>query len=382
MQTVICRPMFACVVEANARVLPKGMPGLARTRLCSGNRLMLLRSLILLVGPMLLIAGSYCLTIGRTHIAQETASTASTTTRNLDRFDVDALRAGAEAGLSTSTARSDDGGQARLALLCDERARQLRGKLLSTDRIIVRPPFVIAGDCTEAVLDRIYTQTILPTSRALRLAFFDKDPDEPVSILLFSSDHTYRDASVKFDKRSSGHFYGYYVRPERRILLNVSTGEGTLAHELTHALAHFDFPDMPEWFDEGFASLFEEASFTEDELMLVGSSNWRLNHLLHAMKNRKLRALEELITGRKVRSEHQAVDYAQARYFCLYLQNRGLLPFFYRRFRLNIDSDPAGLKTLCEVFNTSSLDEIDRDFRQWAIDLYQQEHLAARAATP
>lgn len=341
---------------------------------------MLLRSLILIVGPMLLIAGSYCLTIGREQ--PQRSSPDSSTESAVDHFDIETLQAGAEAGLAPAGRPRTSQPLASLALKCDERARQLRGKLLSTDRIIVRPPFLIAGDCTEAVLDRIYHQTILPTSRALRLAFFDKDPDEPVSILLFSSDHTYRDASVKFDRRSSAHFYGYYVRPERRILLNISTGEGTLAHELTHALAHFDFPEMPEWFDEGFASLFEEASFTEDELLLVGSSNWRLNHLLHAVKNRKLRSLEELITGRKVRSEHQAVDYAQARYFCLYLQNRGLLPFFYRRFRLNADSDPAGLKTLCEVFNTSSLDQIDRDFRQWAIDLYQQEHLAARTAAP
>ena len=47
-----------------------------------------------------------------------------------------------------------------------------------------------------------------------------------------------------------------------------------------------------------------------------------------------------------MRPNQQAIDYAQARYFCLFLQERGLLEPFYRKFRLAVAGDPTGLRTL------------------------------------
>lgn len=337
------------------------------------------RALILIVGPVLLIAGSYWMTIGqRPAVARTEPGTATAD------FDLKALKDGAESGLKPASQKTRTNKAERtgnLNVRCDETARQVKSKLAAKDSVIVRPPFVIGGDVPEAVLDRIYRETVLPTANALRLTFFDHDPDAPITILLFSQDETYHSASRKFDGRTHADFHGYYVRPERRLLLNLSTGEGTLAHELTHALAHFDFPDMPEWFDEGLASLYEEADFTEDGLLLVGLTNWRLNHLLSAMQNKRLQTLESLITGRRVRSDQQAVDYAQSRFFCLYLQERGLLPFFYRRFRANAAHDPSGFSTLCEIFGVTSLDSVDEDFRKWAIAHYQRTQPAKKTVS-
>ena len=56
-----------------------------------------------------------------------------------------------------------------------------------------------------------------------------------------------------------------------------------VAHELTHALGHFDFPEMPEWFDEGLASLHEDARFSDDHLD-DGVPNWRRRYLLLACR--------------------------------------------------------------------------------------------------
>lgn len=328
------------------------------------------RAITLVLGPVVLIGGCYFVTVGRGAFSSDVASGEPGAFANAD-FDVTDLHAAAEYGL-VSRSHQTESTQSRLAVLCDERAQQLREHLTPDDRIIVRPPYVLAGNVPESVLDHHYRQTILPTARALSLAYFDAPPDEPVMMLLYSSEEAYHNASWHLDRRNTVDYYGYYIRPDRRIVLNLSTGDGTLAHELTHALAHFDFPEIPQWFDEGLASVYEEAEFSPDGLQLIGVSNWRLNHLLHAMEQRQLKPLESLITARQIDAAHQQIQYAQARYFCLYLQDRGLLPFFYRKFRRQHESDPSGVRTLCGVLGTDDFDSIDRDFRRWVIALYEQ----------
>ncbi|MFT5326822.1 MAG: hypothetical protein ACI8P0_004705 [Planctomycetaceae bacterium] len=330
---------------------------------------MLTRAILLVIGPGFLIGGCYFLTVGRPSTSVQAAPVSKSEHRE---FNIDELHAGVEEGLVPADSAANTVDRRSLTVACDERARQLGKHLDERDRIIVRPPFVIGGNLSEAELDRCYAQTILPTKRALDLAYFDNAPDEPLTLLLYSDERTFRDASWKLDRRNTANYYGYYIRTDRRIVVNIGTGEGTLAHELAHALGHFDFPNMPEWFDEGLASLYEEADFSEDGLQLNGLSNWRLNHLLSAMQNRKLGTLESLISSREIREEKQAVEYAHARYFCLYLQERGLLPFFYRKFRDRAGSDPSGLRTLCEILGEENLDPVDRNFRQWVIALYEQ----------
>lgn len=330
---------------------------------------MFTRAIILVMGPGFLIAGCYFLTVGR---PSQNVQAAPHVRSDDPEYDLDALHAGVEAGLVPEDAASSNVDRRSLTVACDERARQLGKHLSDTDRIIVRPPFVIGGNLSEADLDRHYAQTILPTTRALELAYFDKAPDEPLTLLLYSDERSYREASWQLDRRDTTNYYGYYIRTDRRIVVNIGTGEGTLAHELTHALGHVDFPNMPEWFDEGLAALYEEADFSDDGLQLNGLSNWRLNHLLDAMQRQRLGNLESLVSSREIREERQAVEYAHARYFCLYLQERDLLPFFYRKFRRRAASDPSGLRTLCEILGTENLDPVDRDFRRWVIALYEQ----------
>ena len=330
---------------------------------------MLTRAIILVVGPGFLIAGCYFLTVGRSSPSVQAAPDVRSAHRE---FDLDALHAGVEEGLVPASSTASSADRRSLTVACDERARALGRQLDEADRIIVRPPFVIGGDLSEAELDRCYAETVLPTKRALDLTYFDRAPDEPLTLLLYSNERAYRDVSWKLDRRNTANYYGYYIRTDRRIVVNIGTGDGTLAHELTHALGHVDFPNMPEWFDEGLASLYEEADFSADGLQLRGQSNWRLNHLLNAMQNRRLGTLESLISSREIREEQQAVEYAHARYFCLYLQERDLLPFFYRKFRSRAASDPSGLRTLCELLGTENLDPVDRDFRQWVIALYER----------
>jgi hypothetical protein len=260
-----------------------------------------------------------------------------------------------------------DPADSSLVIACQRRRETLMKRLGAGFESVVHPPFVIAGDVTAAELDRHFRETIAPTHRALTIAFFDKAATEPVTIVLVSGDVAYEACANRLDGQTRAAFAGYYERSERRIVINAATGDGTVAHELTHAMAHFDFPDMPEWFDEGLASLHEESRFSEDHLRITGVPNWRGSYLLPALHKGTLRRVESLIGQTRVRPEHQAIDYAHARYFCLFLQERGLLEPFYRKFRAAVADDPSGLKTLRALFGASDLNSIDEEFRGWAV---------------
>src|SRR5215213_3505693 len=54
-------------------------------------------------------------------------------------------------------------------------------------RYTVAGPFVIAGDGTQAQINRYRDGTVLAAARALRATYFEKEPAEPVLVLLFES---------------------------------------------------------------------------------------------------------------------------------------------------------------------------------------------------
>jgi hypothetical protein len=318
----------------------------------------MVRSLTLILGPIAILAGAFFAT----------------------RPDVQPSATPAEAAESSENSRPTpsprsepaDPLQKPLVAACQRAREQMMQRLGAQFFSIVHTPFVIVGDIDVARLERIYRETIVPARRALAIAFFDRPPDQPVTIVLLSGDEAYERCVFSLERHRRAAYAGYYERKERRLVVNLDTGEGTLAHELTHALAHFDFPEMPEWFDEGLASLFEEARFSEDRLHITGRGNWRSRDLLPALRDGTLQPLESLISQTRVRADHQALDYAHARYFCLYLQQRGLLEPFYRKFRLGVTDDPTGLKTLRGLFAANDLSAVDGDFRAWALDLDRQ----------
>ena len=270
---------------------------------------------------------------------------------------------------SSPNERRETGPQRAIEAACRERAEAVSSRLGSGCRVIVRAPFVLGGDLSEHQLERQHEEIIVPTVRALSTCYFDVKPFAPVTILTFATDESYERYARILDGRSRAVYSGYYQRSDRRMVLNASTGGGTLAHELTHALAHFDFPEMPEWFDEGLASLFEESVFSDDGLRIRGVSNWRLSYLLPALKQNKLPSLEAMMSSATVRDNQQALDYAYARYFCLYLQERELMSPYYRKYRANLACDPTGMATLKEILQADSLGDVDRDFRRWVSGL-------------
>jgi len=305
------------------------------------------RVIVLTIGPVLIIAGCYWLTMaGRGQAALSRPSTP----------EVSAEEPTAAARELTS-----------LPAACRVRADELAALLTADFHLIIRPPYVIAGNLSASELERHYRETIRPTADVLARCYFERRPDAPIAILLFADNASYREFSREFDGQRRDAYSGYYERADRRIMVNVQTGNGTLAHELTHALAHFDFPDMPEWFDEGLASLHEQAEFSPDGRRLVGAVNWRRYHLLYALRTGRLRPIAALMATGRIREGHEAVDYAHARYFCMFLQSQNQLIEYYRAFRDNVRTDPTGLATLCRLFNGQTPTEIDTQFRHWVL---------------
>lgn len=252
---------------------------------------------------------------------------------------------------------------------CQRQADSIREQLDSDCQVIARPPWVLAGDFQIDELDRYHQLLVKPIARALSTMYVDHEPTEPIAILLFSSDERFQHYAREFDQRSAVGEYGYFHRAHRRIVVNAATGNGTLAHELTHSLTRDDFPEIPAWFDEGLAALHEQCEFSDDALRLKGLSNWRINVLQEAIQQSLLGSIEQLAAKPSIAHGRADIDYAHARYFCLYLQSRQLLAPYYRKLRSNRHTDPTGIETLKELLQTDSLADTDADFRQWAVDL-------------
>lgn len=234
---------------------------------------------------------------------------------------------------------------------------------------VLSPPFVIAGDGGMGKIEQYRDGTILAAQQALNATYFHKQPTRPILILLFESESSYRRlAKSWFDENDVPHF-GFYRR-DNVMLMNVSTGTGTLVHELVHALMKSDFPEAPAWFNEGLASLYEQCTISGESIR--GLANWRLPMLKRAIAKNQLRPLREMIEDEHFyRDDLAALNYAQARYLMLYLQERGQLKSFYAQFRDNCQVDPTGMKTLQQFIQPQSLEEFDQTWRRWVLSLLE-----------
>ena len=126
--------------------------------------------------------------------------------------------------------------------------------------------------------------------------------------------------------------------------MNISTGGGTLVHEIVHPFVAANFPNCPAWFNEGLGSLYEQSGEVDGEIH--GYTNWRLPRLQEAIRKGNLTSFETLChtTDSEFYEKDRGTNYAQARYLCYYLQQKGLLKTYYRRFLAGRKDDPVGLQ--------------------------------------
>lgn len=170
-----------------------------------------------------------------------------------------------------------------------------------------------------------------------------------------------------------------------------TTAPGTILHELFHLLVRKEFGDIPQWLDEGTASLYEVAGRQGDRYM--GLPNWRGRVLRNLWGDRPtVRGLiqtewflfDDPAQAKQINDpdaplemyfdvregRRQAAMMAMARYFLLYLERRGELVPVYRAIRDqkfgNTKSNARDRAvTLVEQALGRSADELDREFVAW-----------------
>lgn len=204
-------------------------------------------------------------------------------------------------------------------------------------------------------------------SRALADTYFTTLPKEPsrmVNIYVFRDYDSYASGLKRWFDMEPISPYGHFGNSQRYVVVNYETGPGTMVHELTHALMAEDFPEAPIWISEGLASLYEQCRAEGNAIK--GEPNWRLPELKAAVAAGTAPTLARLVamTPAAFRANNESLHYAQARYFCKYLEELGLLPRVYRDFRDNHRLDPTGARFISRAVG-KSLSTIDQEWRNW-----------------
>jgi hypothetical protein len=151
--------------------------------------------------------------------------------------------------------------------------------------------------------------------------------------------------------------------------MNIATGGGTLVHEIVHPFMRANFPECPDWFNEGLASLYEQSEDRGGHIR--GRTNWRLAGLQQAIRDGNLSSFEGLTatTADQFYNQDRGSNYAQARYLCYYLQERGLLVKFYQEFVAGRKDDPTGYKTLQKVLGEKDMAAFQKRWEAYVLGL-------------
>ena len=227
-------------------------------------------------------------------------------------------------------------------------------------------PFLIIGDESPARVEH-HAQTIEWTVQHLENDFHMREPPNVIDVWLLGSSDSYVDNALRLFGERPTTPYGFFSSQHQALFMNIGTGGGTLVHEVVHPFIAASFPSVPAWFNEGLASLYE--AVREEHGQLWGLPNWRLEGLKHAIHAGKLPSFAMMTSDSDARFYASSTGYAQARYLCLYLQEKGLLHPFYDRFSAGVAGDPTGYKTLGAVLGNPDMSRFEQRWRDWVMAL-------------
>jgi hypothetical protein len=237
--------------------------------------------------------------------------------------------------------------------------------------IVVEPPFIVIGDESPQTVARRSKATVRWAVDLLKRDFFAKDPPEILEIWLFKNRKSYVSNAEKIFKDKPTTPFGYYSPSHKALIMNISTGGGTLVHEIVHPYMAANFPDCPTWFNEGMGSLFEQCR--EQDGHIVGLVNWRWKGLRKAIKTADTVTIKDLLhtTSDEFYGTRSGLHYAQARYLLLYLQEQGLLRKYYKSFLAHSKRDPSGFQTLQSTLGRKDMREFQKEWEAWVLMLPQ-----------
>src|ERR1043166_8331449 len=232
---------------------------------------------------------------------------------------------------------------------------------------VIQRPFVVIGDETKAEVQQHADDTVKWAVDRLKLDFFTNDPNEILDIWLFKDAASYEKHTRLFFNETPTTPYGYYSSTHKALIMNIGTGGGTLVHEIVHPFMEANFPACPPWLNEGMGSLYEHVG--EENGHIYGYVNWRLPGLQRAIKAKTVPAFETLMAmdAQTFYGDRTGVNYAQSRYLCYYLQEKGLLVKFYKQFHAQQKKDPSGFETLKSVLGESDMVQFQKRWETFVL---------------
>jgi len=252
----------------------------------------------------------------------------------------------------------------------DEHVEQLQKKVPSKGfTVVVTPPFIVIGDEEPYIVRQRSEGTVKWAVEKLKKAYFKQDPRQILDIWLFKDKQSYEANCKRLFGKTPDTPYGYFSQADGALVMNISTGGGTLVHEIVHPFVAANFPNCPAWFNEGLGSLYEQSGEVRGEIH--GYTNWRLPRLQKAIGEGKLPSFKTLCqtTDTEFYEKDRGTNYAQARYLCYYLQENDLLKTYYRRFLANRKDDPSGYKTLQAVLERDDMEEFQKQWESYVLKL-------------
>ena len=237
----------------------------------------------------------------------------------------------------------------------------------STFHTVVVGPWVVRGDGDPVEVERRAENTVRWAHELLKVEYFPQDPPHPVDVWLYKDARSYEKHVFETFGEHPDTPYGF--ANERGLFMDISTGGGTLVHEMVHPLMGANFPACPPWYNEGLASLYEAVG--ERQGQLHGFPNWRLPGLKEHIRAGSLMSLEDLMaqSSRQFYDEDPGSNYSQSRYLLYYLQERGKLHDYHRALVANIEQDPTGIETLKQVLGREDLDVFQVEWEQWVLEI-------------
>jgi Protein of unknown function (DUF1570). len=258
---------------------------------------------------------------------------------------------------------------------------QLKKKLpASSFTVIIQRPFVVIGDESPADVQEHSERTVKWAVDKLKQDFFAQDPKEILDIWLFKDAESYEKNALKLFGETPTTPYGYYSSRHKALVMNISTGGGTLVHEIVHPFIEANFPGCPPWFNEGLGSLYEQSGEVDGHIH--GYTNWRLPGLQAAIKARRVPSFKTLLAMNEngFYNDDRGTNYGQARYLCYYLQQRGLLIKFYREFYARRKEDPTGYQSLQRVLRVRDMNAFKLKWEKFVLGLRQGYEVDATPA--
>jgi hypothetical protein len=245
-------------------------------------------------------------------------------------------------------------------------ARRVTGlkKRFPNDRfaVVEYPPFIVVTDEEQAEITKRLEFTVPWVIEKLKNAYSWKNPRSVVEMWLFANRGHY-DSCMKtfYDQTFRGTNGGFLPRCNA-IVADISVGNGILVHEMVHAFVRANFPSCPSWFNEGLASLYNRCSEASGEMR--GHPDGAVTTLQSAILSGRTLPIERLcaLTYKEFHATYETRNYAQSRYLCYCLQERGLLREYYRAFYANRRRDPTGYRTLQKLVGGKDMRQFQEEW--------------------